>query len=287
MKLNLHLRTSHAVSFAELTALTAQVTAAYPGSEVFLDAEIRVPNGNGRPAEASAELVADPMRAVTAEDVDLLKQAGAVFGAARIPAGAVFDAGGGYQVVLDDAGNVHGFPHGVPSPAAAPASTSAPTADAGTSVALDARGLPWDERIHSGGRAIVKDGTWRAKRGVPEALVNQVEAELRREYPAPAAAAAAAAASVPEPPAPPASVPEPPAPPAPPAGVPEPPAPGQIPAAPLTFARLISLAQGAKARGVWTQEQLVSAVETLGLKTIGELATKPEMFAAFYQLIPE
>lgn len=49
--------------------------------------------------------------------------------------------------------------------------------------ALDSRGFPWDERIHSktgsGGGALNKDGTWRGKRGVSNDLVKTVETELR------------------------------------------------------------------------------------------------------------
>lgn len=42
----------------------------------------------------------------------------------------------------------------------------------------DTEGLPWDSRIHSGGKSINKDGTWKAKKGVDKALVLQVKAEL-------------------------------------------------------------------------------------------------------------
>jgi hypothetical protein len=44
---------------------------------------------------------------------------------------------------------------------------------------LDVHGLPWDDRIHSSSRARNADGSWRAKRGVAEHLVKEVEAELR------------------------------------------------------------------------------------------------------------
>lgn len=43
----------------------------------------------------------------------------------------------------------------------------------------DKNGLPWDERIHASSRALVADGSWRAKRGVDAGLVAQVEAELK------------------------------------------------------------------------------------------------------------
>jgi hypothetical protein len=44
----------------------------------------------------------------------------------------------------------------------------------------DADGFPWDSRIHSSSKEVVKDGTWRKRRGVDAAMVAQVEAELRR-----------------------------------------------------------------------------------------------------------
>jgi hypothetical protein len=44
----------------------------------------------------------------------------------------------------------------------------------------DSNGLPWDERIHSAGKnRLNADGTWRKRRGVDDATVAAVEAELR------------------------------------------------------------------------------------------------------------
>lgn len=54
-----------------------------------------------------------------------------------------------------------------------------PVAQTTEAPALDADGLPWDERIHSSSKECVKDGTWRKKRGVADSLVKVVEAELR------------------------------------------------------------------------------------------------------------
>jgi hypothetical protein len=45
--------------------------------------------------------------------------------------------------------------------------------------AVDTAGLPWDERIHAKTKATIGDGTWRKKRGVDDATVAAVEAELR------------------------------------------------------------------------------------------------------------
>lgn len=44
---------------------------------------------------------------------------------------------------------------------------------------VDAKGLPWDHRIHASSKAKNADGSWRAKRGVDAALVASVEDELR------------------------------------------------------------------------------------------------------------
>lgn len=44
---------------------------------------------------------------------------------------------------------------------------------------VDSTGLPWDERIHSGGKSIKADGTWTKKKGATPPVVAAVEAELR------------------------------------------------------------------------------------------------------------
>lgn len=54
-------------------------------------------------------------------------------------------------------------------------------------VELDVKGLPWDGRIHASSKAKVADGSWRMKRGVDEALVATVTAELKAALGAPAA----------------------------------------------------------------------------------------------------
>lgn len=53
---------------------------------------------------------------------------------------------------------------------------------------LDSRGLPWDERIHASSQGTNKDGSWRYRRGVEQAQIDQVEAELRGSVPAQPAA---------------------------------------------------------------------------------------------------
>lgn len=51
-----------------------------------------------------------------------------------------------------------------------------PTND--TPPATDKNGLPWDERIHAGTKALNGDGTWKKRRGVDDATVAAVTAEL-------------------------------------------------------------------------------------------------------------
>ena len=53
-----------------------------------------------------------------------------------------------------------------------PAGTAAPT------VELDGEGIPWDIRIHTDAKTKIKAGTWKLKRSIDTALVEQVKAEL-------------------------------------------------------------------------------------------------------------
>ncbi len=60
---------------------------------------------------------------------------------------------------------------------------------------VDARGLPWDERIHSGNKKLTDKGVWQKRRGVQQAEIDRVEAELR-SAPAPMTAPATFTAPV-------------------------------------------------------------------------------------------
>lgn len=51
--------------------------------------------------------------------------------------------------------------------------------------ATDKNGLPWDERIHAGTKALNGDGTWKKRRGVDDATVAAVTAELTGAAPQP------------------------------------------------------------------------------------------------------
>lgn len=101
----------------------------------------------------------------------------------------------------------------VPMPPAPPA--PAPAGSLAADVELDARGLPWDERIHSTSKGRNGDGTWRARRNMGDerkAQVPGIEAELRASLgqghlaTAETAAPAASASPLP-PPAPPVPAP--------------------------------------------------------------------------------
>lgn len=54
-----------------------------------------------------------------------------------------------------------------------------------TPPATDKNGLPWDERIHAGTKALNADGTWKKRRGVDDATVAAVTAELTGAAPTP------------------------------------------------------------------------------------------------------
>lgn len=109
-------------------------------------------------------------------DGKVIADAAAVFGGAAAPAPLIPSPP---SAVLP-AGNVPPPPaNTAPNPAnPGLASSAAPATPAG-SVDLDAKGLPWDERIHSSGKTRVKGDVWRTKGGVPPERIAAVEAELR------------------------------------------------------------------------------------------------------------
>lgn len=62
----------------------------------------------------------------------------------------------------------------------APTAATVPQVSAQISgVELDSNGLPWDERIHAGTKGQNKDGSWKGKRGVDDATIAAVTAELK------------------------------------------------------------------------------------------------------------
>lgn len=75
------------------------------------------------------------------------------------------------QTVVQDALKSNAAPVPQPEP-----QDDEPTNDAPP--ATDKNGLPWDERIHAGTKALNGDGTWKKRRGVDDATVAAVTAEL-------------------------------------------------------------------------------------------------------------
>lgn len=140
---------------------------------------------------------------------------------------------------------------------------------------LDKDGLPWDDRIHASSRVKVADGTWRKRRGIDEATVATVEAELKAlmglpvppapaPVPTPAAAFTAPAVAVlPASPTPIAAVPAPP-----------PPAPVDDKQA---FVQLIAKASAALNAKTLTQEQLTAAVVAAGVPSLPLLSNRPDL----------
>jgi hypothetical protein len=177
------------------------------------------------------------------------------------------------------------LPPAPPAPAAAPVA-SPPSAAAAPTAApapqLDSRGLPWDQRIHSSGKAMNEDGTWRKKRGLMEARVHEVERELRAlmALPAPAAAPAVPPAPAPAPvvvPLPPAPAPAPAAPevPLPPAGSTE----------PTTFAELMSLLTPVLSSGRLTNADMFDTLKLCGLDSLPLLTHRPDMVPGFWSMV--
>jgi hypothetical protein len=145
-----------------------------------------------------------------------------------------------------------------PMPPSAPLSAPPPPTAVATPppVELDVRGIPWDDRIHSGGRAKNKDGTWRNKRGVPGMTVEAVEKDLL-------ARSSGIASVVPLPPPSAAS-----AVPAPPVATPE----------ALTFVKLIARIQDAISKGTLSKSVLLVSLQEMGIPTLADLNKRPDLF---------
>ena len=159
-----------------------------------------------------------------------------------------------------------------PTPAVAaivPTAPAAPSSLAG-SVELDAKGLPWDARIHSSGKTLIKDGTWRYKGGVPPERIVAVEAELRGG-PAPLAVPAAPIATI---------------------QVPAAPAGASLattivsPAdAPQTFEQIMPRITAAVTAGKLQPGAIQAACSALGLASIVQLQTSPAFVPQVWALL--
>ena len=184
-----------------------------------------------------------------------------VFGGAAAPSGpplAAPSTAGAAALPTAPAAPTPGLPL-PPNASSLPAAPIAPAAPAPTAgvapanpagVEVDASGLPWDERIHAGGRAKNKDGTWRSRRGVnDEAKVRAIEAELRQAMAAPQAAA-----------------------------VPQAPVPQAAPVP--TFASLMVKTQRLRASAALDDARLASMLGDLQLSGLGQLAARPDLVPA-------
>lgn len=132
---------------------------------------------------------------------------------------------------------------------------------------LDKSGLPWDARIHAGTKTQTQKGDWTRKKGVDEAVLDAVVAELRQQYPA--AAAAAPVATVTAPAAPVASVPA--------ISVPAPAAPA-TPYAQLTDWLAKNTGDGKPLTGAWVNDQFAANSTSLAA-----LAANQEASAQFLE----
>lgn len=158
--------------------------------------------------------------------------------------------------------------------AAVPAVPAVPPSPAG--IEVDADGLPWDARIHAGGRAKNADGRWRQKRGLNDgALKARVEAELRQAMGVAATASVPVVPTVPVVPSPPTTAsPNTPAT----SGAPTPPL--AVPAAPAaeeTAPQFLARIGGMLASGALTQDKLSAALAAVGLTSMSQLVTAPAL----------
>lgn len=129
-------------------------------------------------------------------------------------------------------------------------------------VAVDADGVPWDERIHSGNKGLTAKGIWQKRRNLAAGYYEQITAELKGEP--------ECVAEEPVAPAPPtAATPPPPA-----------PAPEQA-AAPTDFGALVNAITAA---GI-TQGALAAACESMSIANVGALAATPDKIAEFWGLL--
>jgi len=141
-----------------------------------------------------------------------------------------------------------------------------PTVNPVSGVDLDVRGLPWDARIHSGGKTKLKNGNWVNKRGVPDNTIETIEGELRAlmAIPAPSVTTVAPVTDVLAPPA-----------------IPAPPAAAVTTAPPVspssTFPALMQKIAAALANHTLNQAQLSHIAQAKGLTSIPALAQRPDL----------
>jgi hypothetical protein len=156
----------------------------------------------------------------------------------------------------------------IPAPVPVP-----PTPVTAVDTESDARGFPWDKRIHSDTKSKNNDGTWRYRRQVDKELIKKVEAELLASTPAP----------TPVPP-PPAVAGQPDMPPPAVAGQPDmppPPAGGE-----MSFDDLAKLFTDSIAAGDISNERAIAIIREVGaehgrdLQHLGMVVANPDMIPA-------
>ena len=146
-----------------------------------------------------------------------------------------------------------------------------PTVAASSLVDLDAEGLPWDGRIHGANRKkLVKGGTWKLKRGVDQALVDQIKAELRATMAAPGPAETLATVE-PNPQEIFGAVPPPPV-------ITE-----EEEDAIMTFPELVQVVTDRTSKGTLTPEALDEILARHKMPTLPSLASRPDLIPGFFK----
>lgn len=157
----------------------------------------------------------------------------------------------------------------------APLNTAAP--------AVDADGLPWDERIHSSNKQTTDKGVWRKRRGVHPTTIATVEQELHNMRPTVQAGVNAVTAAAP-PVMPPMMAPGPgfTPPPAMPQAAPAPmqapapaPVPTPAPAAGMGFGEFMAKYTTAVNEGKCTPADLAGYLTAMAINTLGDLNSDP------------
>lgn len=147
-------------------------------------------------------------------------------------------------------------------------------------VELDAKGLPWDARIHSSSRAKNADNTWRAKRGVAADVITATEAQLRQLAALPAVPGPVLDGTtgqfIPNVPSPTNLPPGVPPTPASNVAVPSVPAPASPSSPPMTYAQMSMKIMGAINAGQFDHAAVMAACQKHGLSSLPALQLRPD-----------
>lgn len=151
-------------------------------------------------------------------------------------------------------------------------------------VEVDSKGLPWDHRIHSREKTRLKsDNSWKYKRGVDDATIKEVEAQLRAvmavpspppastvtapdntETATPVSTVTASASDAPPPPPPP------------------PPAEDE-----QTFKDLVRMITEAVTGGRTTQLAVIETIKKVGVESLPTLAVRPDLIPTAWKAIED